>query len=815
MEGSSRRRKNVQPTTPEHNVPGQEIKEPRKLVAKRSLKESEKKTNEEKETPQMQAIREKILAKKGKEKTSKTQTSNSPKNNTRSSTLTNKKVPQNEIDGSAKTSCTPQMQILLEKIGMKKSKSKSKVQKVEVIEDNNNKSSENLPTKQQLRNKRRKDQRRKTCDPSLIALTTTKKNRKSLKKNMGKERMEKLRKSLTMENTTNNSLPLEQSMVQKHGDKLAGIFKNIEVRLTRLRDEVPKNKEPGDTASNNKKPKILSVETVFGVIKPSNDDSVYEEMDWEPLEDDKITVEVKAVRTELCTVNNEDVSCSVPNQSLSYPLISEMQEKKQLYVVVDTNVFLSNINAIELMKETKFKTFDHPFIVIPWTVIRELDYIKNSNSKTKSAALSMKARKAVKYINALFSSKYPYIIGQTREDASRNKEKYSIDCPDDEILQTCLQIREFEKSVVLLSYDTNLCTKAMIYDITALGRNDPFEKIDYLNALNYTNNLSFSLNEQSKDRLSLDAVSTLNSKQYILNEIFDETKNVMRDFLTVIVSKEMHELYGASWEEYVIMKPPWTVVTVLQCAIKHWIAAVSESFMRKAETILKELLQIFRDKSGDKNLSQIDYVLNECTKLIQMVNVVKYPDLMLRAIQKIDELKQQCRIFENQLNYQNLQHAIGSDPDKVLRERKAEKAFQYFEAAYTFARDICGLAASTVAMPCSFNYNFPYPLPPEDYVKRIQPELAANVNRLLHTLSAVLEQAEDSSNYETLYRLHQALVMFFPDMLPIKIELPDEKLLPLDIYCCLKEKKEMLTTGLRQLQELSTHFCRLASYKCI
>lgn len=65
-----------------------------------------------------------------------------------------------------------------------------------------------------------------------------------------------------------------------------------------------------------------------------------------------------------------------------------------------------------------------------------------------------------------------------------------------------------------------------------------------------------------------------------------------------IVSKEMRTLYGESWEKYVIIKPPWTIITVLQCAIKHWIAAVSESFIRRAEATLKELLQIFKDTSG-------------------------------------------------------------------------------------------------------------------------------------------------------------------------------------------------------------------------
>ncbi|XP_076649695.1 swt1 RNA endoribonuclease isoform X1 [Halictus rubicundus] len=831
-EGSNKRRRSVQPTTPERNVPEPEIKERKKLVAKRSLTQSMEKCNEKKETPQMQIIREKMLAKKEKEMMSKKQSPKGSKDSTKLPIPINKKGPplssQSESNGSATTNYTPEMQAILQKIKRKKRKKKSKTQKTEVeLNKDNDTTPQNDTVKQRLRNKvaEKNDSRRKTCDPSLIVTTATKKNRKSLRKNIGKERMDQLRKSLTLENSidkNSDSVDISQSspVVDKHviGSKLPSLYKNIEVRLTRLKDKVTKTKIPINKGSTYEKPKILSVETVTTVndlVRRSNDDSFYEEMDWEPLEDEKITFEVQAVRTQLCTVNNTDVSCSVPNHSLSYPLVSEQQEKRQLYIVVDTNVFLSNISAIDLAKGTVFKTFDQPFIVIPWTVIRELDYIKNNNGKTKSSSLSTKARKAINYINQLFSSKCPFVIGQTREDASRNKEKFSIDCPDDEILQTCLQIRELEKSVVLMSYDINLCNKAMIYDIATLGRNDPLEKIDYLNAMNYTNSLSTSLHEQSKDRLSLDPVPIINQERHIPNEIFNDVKTTMKDFLTMAISSEMHALYGDSWERHVIIRPPWTVVTVFQCAIKHWIAAVSESFLRKAEVVVKELLQIFRDMSGDKTTTEVICVLNKCSDLTQMVNVDKHPELMLRVSQRIDELKQQCRTYENQLNDQKLRDAIGFEHDIAARERRAQKAFQYFEAAYIFARDMCGMAANTVGMPCSFHYNVPNPPPSADYVKQIQPELAANVNRLLHTLSAVLEQVKDScADYRTLDGLHQTLVTFLPELLPITLKLPDEDLSSLDVYCCVKLKEEVLKTGLRQLQELSTHFCRLASYRC-
>lgn len=72
----------------------------------------------------------------------------------------------------------------------------------------------------------------------------------------------------------------------------------------------------------------------------------------------------------------------------------------------------------------------------------------------------------------------------------------------------------------------------MIHDIVTIGRNDPLEKIDYLNAINYFNKSPNSVN-QERERLSLGSTPTLGSESFIANEVFEDTKSVMRDFLTV------------------------------------------------------------------------------------------------------------------------------------------------------------------------------------------------------------------------------------------------------------------------------------------
>ncbi|CAK9829010.1 Transcriptional protein SWT1 [Anthophora retusa] len=852
----------VQPTTPEYNVSEKEVGARKRFVGRKSLRQTKEKVNEEKvteekETPQMKAIREKMLKKKEKN-IPKTESPKLVKDvNKLQHTKydkTNSLPQKSDVTTSSKTVCTPQMQILLEKIEARTSRY-SKVKREEESKDekqeeeinsrlrkkgaNNRKSISDSLSSVESRNKRREQNQRSPKVAATEKNVTGKRKieesdspqnvslkRKSLKKNIGRKRMEKLRKSLTLisdndESLNDNTSTSNFTSIEKPG-KLPCIYKNAEVRLIRLKERLSKEKISSNKNScTNKSEETLkssekSVTTIDDLVKQSNEDSFYEEMDWEPLEDEKITFEVQTVRTQLCTENNTSMPRHVPDITLKYPLLSEQHEKKQLYIVIDTNVFLSNIEAIELARKSNFKTYDQPVIVIPWTVIRELDYIKGDNGKTKSATLCVKARKAVNYINKLFSSKQPRIIGQTPEDVAKNKEKFAIDCPDDEILQTCLQIRDFEKSVVLLSYDVNLCNKAMIYDIATLGRNDPLEKIDYLNASNYVNETLSTSSSENRERPSFGSVSTLSQELSLSDEILEDAKSIIRDFLTVIVGKEMHALYGESWEKYVIISPPWTTVTVLQCAIKHWIAAVSDSFQRKAEIMLKQLLEIFKNTSDKRSLKEDSYILDKCSDLVQMVNMDKHRDLMLRVSKKIDELKEKCHDYELQINEQKLCDAIGVENNIDEQERRAQKAFQYFEAAYVYARDMCGLAAEAVGMPTSFHYTLPNPLPTLDYVKQIQPELAANVNRLLCSLSAVIEQVKSFSiEYRTLANLHQTLITFLPESTPMMAKLINIDLVPLDVYCCIKRKEEVLNRGLRQLQELSTHFCRLASYRCV
>lgn len=79
----------------------------------------------------------------------------------------------------------------------------------------------------------------------------------------------------------------------------------------------------------------------------------------------------------------------------------------------------------------------------------------------------------------------------------------------------------------------------MIYDIVTLGRNDPLEKVDYLNATSVNKPLSNS-NNGNRERISLNSTSIMCEELQLSDEIYEDIKSVIRDFLTVVSIKMIY-----------------------------------------------------------------------------------------------------------------------------------------------------------------------------------------------------------------------------------------------------------------------------------
>jgi len=91
-------------------------------------------------------------------------------------------------------------------------------------------------------------------------------------------------------------------------------------------------------------------------------------------------------------------------------------------------------------------------------VLQELDRLKEGASKTAKSA-----RAAVTFLNDSFKRRHPRVRGQTGREACRARSVH-VDqlCPDDSILESCLQLKEQQFETVSCDAHFFMKTNALL-----------------------------------------------------------------------------------------------------------------------------------------------------------------------------------------------------------------------------------------------------------------------------------------------------------------------------------------------------------------
>jgi WW domain len=181
-----------------------------------------------------------------------------------------------------------------------------------------------------------RQQKKKLPDPVKVSPTKLVAQVKSSrivpeKKNIAAQRMSKLNKQLKRENPQEDSLNQEYAPTSSKS-KVPIKFKEIEV-ATKV--ELPPKQDSGDVEMMDVSYENPSEELISDYETP---------MDWEEIPEEKIILEVQKIRTTNSTANRSQMS---PGKKFS-------SSESDFFVIVDTNVLLSNI---EFLKEIKGKMF--------------------------------------------------------------------------------------------------------------------------------------------------------------------------------------------------------------------------------------------------------------------------------------------------------------------------------------------------------------------------------------------------------------------------------------------------------------------------
>ncbi|CAH6789281.1 Swt1 [Phodopus roborovskii] len=266
---------------------------------------------------------------------------------------------------------------------------------------------------------------------------------------------------------------------------------------------------------------------------------------------------------------------------------------KKLLIVIDTNILMNHLKFVKILKTTEIPGFDTLVLIIPWVVVQELDRMKAGKLLKH---VQHKAVPAIHFINDSLKSQDRKLWGQSLQLASQKIYGLSDENNDDRVLKCCLQYQElFPCSLIILcTDDRNLRSKGLMSGVKSLSK----EELD-------TEIITLALNTNmchqpciSKQQLKSETApveepskeeSTNSALSILLERIICDLEKSLGTALSSILETEMKIAFGTLWMEVLYLKPPWTLINLLQCFKKHWLAVFGLVMENKLLLIIESL----------------------------------------------------------------------------------------------------------------------------------------------------------------------------------------------------------------------------------
>ncbi|XP_028148243.1 transcriptional protein SWT1 [Diabrotica virgifera virgifera] len=300
---------------------------------------------------------------------------------------------------------------------------------------------------------------------------------------------------------------------------------------------------------------VEEIDSGLGQLDDSPDD-----MEWSNAEAETEVLDPQALDIDM------DLPMGSEAKSLKSVSVSEAEDNKNeitkekepfLCIVVDTNVFISDLMKVWDIIELKVSGSIKPLIYIPWIVIIEIDDMKD---RTGDNSLKNRALNASKCINDLLEAKEPRVKGQTVSEMC-DQEHIGLS-QDDKIIGACLQAVDKYEMVMLLSNDINLRNKAMINGIPAVSANGIIMKI------------MSKIARDSKYPVIMQKLGILCS---------------------TIICELVQEAYGHVWMQMdMLAHPPWSFIECLKRFKKYWTAVFKGKLMKQFIKTVDKLLELFK-----------------------------------------------------------------------------------------------------------------------------------------------------------------------------------------------------------------------------
>uniref|UniRef100_A0A8D1MXL3 Transcriptional protein SWT1 n=1 Tax=Sus scrofa TaxID=9823 RepID=A0A8D1MXL3_PIG len=318
---------------------------------------------------------------------------------------------------------------------------------------------------------------------------------------------------------------------------------------------------------------------------------------------------------------------------------------KKLLLVIDTNILMNHLKFLRILKTTEIAGFDRLVLIIPWVVVQELDRMK-AGKLLKHA--QHKAIPAVHFINDSLKSQDKKLWGQSIQLASQKLYGLSDENNDDRVLKCCLQYQElFPCSLVILcTDDRNLRNKGLISGVKSLSKEELSAEL-----------LNLSLNTDvchqpciSKQQLKAEATPLEESYEeesanpglpILLESIVSDLEKSLGTALSSILETEMKIAFGNLWMEVLYLKPPWTLMHLLQCFRKHWLAVFGLVMEKNLLLTVESLYENLCKANNAVDFTTVKFLLQDSKSLLHAFSTrSNYDGILPQAFAQVNKLLQ-------------------------------------------------------------------------------------------------------------------------------------------------------------------------------
>ncbi|XP_039112540.1 transcriptional protein SWT1 [Hyaena hyaena] len=498
---------------------------------------------------------------------------------------------------------------------------------------------------------------------------------------------------------------------------------------------------------------------------------------------------------------------------------------KKLLIVIDTNILMNHLKFVRILKTTEVPGFDRLVLIIPWVVVQELDRMKAGKLLKH---VQHKAIPAVHFINDSLKNQDKKLWGQSIQLASQKFYGLSDENNDDRVLKCCLQYQEFFPSsvVILCTDDRNLRNKGLISGVKSLSKEELSADL-----------LNLSLNTDvchqpciSKQQLKAEAApveesyegeSALSQLPILLESIISDLEKSLGTALSSILETEMKIAFGNLWMEMLYLKPPWTLIHLLKCFRKHWLAVFGLVMEKNVLFTIESLYENLCKANKAVDFTTVKFLLQDSKSLLHAFSTrSNYDGILPQAFAQVNKLLQTFAEVKAKFKQNPSETTVGEKQEDTSLMKSNNQEVTIFSGShlpqpnrhqqiwsilenvwttlYQNSMDVFQRLGSNAALTSSKIASF------EEAFVYLQ-KLIAAVKDILEGIQRILAP---NSNYQDVETLYNFLIKYEVNK--------NVQFTAQELYDCVSqtEYREKLTIGCRQLVEMenSMQQCNASVY---